>query len=473
MEAVQRAKRDFRLCPNRIWAVAGSIPRKERNIPNLIPFPEAANLTVAHEDEAAETHDQCTFDFCEYSRRDFTSVAQRHESPCKGDECRRLRGWFPTFILEDASNAGKPTAWKLDGKSVIEPPQSYMAISHVWADGTGTGAWRGGEVNECLYSFFRGIAEQYQCEGIWWDTICIPQEKGARSKAINKIQSNYEDARVTLVHDCFLRNLKWTDADKACFAIVMSPWFSRGWTSLELAKSRKVKVIFKGPYGPLIKDLDEDILANASEPLTGGGLAAKAIRDLRSSRIKCVDEILTVLSPGHTSWPRDVAIISGLLVGVEILCGASQQAIYQRILKKLARVSHKHLFHNSATMSEGFSWCSTSLLDMPIASSEADLHIEDNGNIVGTWKVLHHNSIPEKNYIWKDIHPLTRVAIRLAQMDKDKHVLLVEPKEESIARALLVKVMGAEERTSAKVHCRLVGSVYFHPPQSLKRSKGG
>ena len=52
-------------------------------------------------------------------------------------------------------------------------------------------------------------------------------------------------------------------------------------------------------YGPLIKDLDEDILANASEPSTGGGLAAKAIRDL-SSRIKCVDEILTVLSPRHT-----------------------------------------------------------------------------------------------------------------------------------------------------------------------------
>jgi hypothetical protein len=112
--------------------------------------------------------------------------------------------------------------------------------------------------------FFRGIAELFQCKGIWWDTICIPNEKAARSKAINKIQSNYENARITLVHDCYLRNWTWDDPETACFAIIMSPWFSRGWTSLELAKSRKVKVLFKGTYSPLIKDLDEDILAKVS-----------------------------------------------------------------------------------------------------------------------------------------------------------------------------------------------------------------
>jgi hypothetical protein len=157
----------------------------------------------------------------------------------------------------------------------------------------------------------------------------MPQEKGVRSKAVNKIQSNYEDARITLVHDCFLRNWEWIDAETACFAIIMSPWFSRGWTSLELARSHRVKVIFKGPRGPLIKDLDEDILAKAHRPSTSHKIATKAISKLRNRLgIREVNELLTILGPRHTSWPRDIAIISGLLVGVKIAFGASQQGIY-------------------------------------------------------------------------------------------------------------------------------------------------
>src|SRR5271156_6840007 len=111
---------------------------------------------------------------------------------------------------------------------MIEHPRPHMAISHVWSDGTGAGAWPDGEVNECLYKYFKRIAQQFQCEGIWWDTLCIPKEKAAREKAIRKIQSNYENARITLVHDIFLRSWKW-DRKTACFAILMSPWFSRGW----------------------------------------------------------------------------------------------------------------------------------------------------------------------------------------------------------------------------------------------------
>ncbi|KFY94647.1 hypothetical protein V500_03120, partial [Pseudogymnoascus sp. VKM F-4518 (FW-2643)] len=219
-ESVERATRDFNLCPSRIWAVARSLPGREGNLPWLIPPTERNKSTVGH-----EGHKQCTFDFCEYSRLDFTSVEQRHES-CTEDPCQRLQGLFPSAILEKAAIDGGPTAWKLDGGSMIQPLQRFMAISHVWSDGTGTGAWAHGEVNKCLYTFFKGVAEQFQCDGIWWDTICIPKGKLARSRAINKIQSNYEDARITLVHDCFLRNWEWVDAETACFAIIMSPWFS-------------------------------------------------------------------------------------------------------------------------------------------------------------------------------------------------------------------------------------------------------
>jgi hypothetical protein len=191
---------------------------------------------------------------------------------------------------------------------------------------------------------------------------------------------NYENARITLVHDCYLREWEWTDketaAETACFAIIMSPWFSRGWTALELAKSRKVKIVFKGP---LIKDLDE-ILAEAPP-----GLARDGIVKLRNKSITNVDDLLATLGPRHTSWPRDVAIISGLLVGVKIHSNASQQGIYKSVLQKMKTVNHGHLFHNLPTMSGGFSWCPVSLLDLPLGLKGITPPITKHEN-VGTWK---------------------------------------------------------------------------------------
>jgi hypothetical protein len=171
MKAIKRAE-DLNLCRNRVWAIAGSLPGRELNLPALIP--SVLESYKVHDDEDDEDnkgdeedeedegdendgsdeddeHDRCTFDFCEESRRDFTSVKQRHE--CSSGKCEYLL--FPQANLEGPALAGKPTAWKLNERSIIEPMQPFMAISHVWADGTGTGPWQAGKVNECLYNFFR------------------------------------------------------------------------------------------------------------------------------------------------------------------------------------------------------------------------------------------------------------------------------------------------------------------------------
>jgi hypothetical protein len=97
-----------------------------------IPSADADKKSGVH-----KGHDQCTFDFCEHSRLDFTSVTQRHE--CPDQACAKTIS-FDAAELDMAVNAGKPTAWTLDGSSIIEPHQPFMALSHVWADGTGTGA---------------------------------------------------------------------------------------------------------------------------------------------------------------------------------------------------------------------------------------------------------------------------------------------------------------------------------------------
>ncbi|KAL4928127.1 uncharacterized protein BDV17DRAFT_291874 [Aspergillus undulatus] len=264
--ALRRATEEFGLCPNRVWAIGHNLPDWETKLPELIPtskrLQESGATIVRH-----EGHEQCTFDLCEQSMLNFTSVAQRHERPAclqrqghLAQPCNTLKGMFPRDLLDKASLAGEPTAWRLDGQSLVSVAEPYMAISHVWADGTGSGAWADGEVNECLYRFFERIARRWQCKGIWWDTICIPRDKAARTRAINTMERNYESARITLLHDYYIRNWEWVNGETACLAIIMSPWFSRGWTALELVRSGKVKVMFKGS---VIKDLDEDILSKS------------------------------------------------------------------------------------------------------------------------------------------------------------------------------------------------------------------
>ena len=327
LNAFTKATANLKLCPNRVWAIA------KAELPTLIPADDAISWRGSQDNSEFDNHEHCTFDFCEYSRRDFTAVEQRHECFEKR-ECVQLQYMFPRDTLTRAAEAGVSTAWNLSGESLITSPEPYMAISHVWSDGTGTGSWSEGEVNKCLYDFFCGIANQFQCEGIWWDTLCIPREKSARNKAIKKIQSNYQDSKITLVHDCFLRNWKWTGAEAACFAILMSPWFSRGWTALELAKSRRVKVIFGGPDGPLIKDLDEEILKSDTTTSKAHAKASEIIRKLRDTEIKEIDDLLTVLGPRYTSWPKDIAVISGLLVGVEIVPEEAERDVWQQNIYK-------------------------------------------------------------------------------------------------------------------------------------------
>ncbi|KAL5592757.1 hypothetical protein FOBRF1_013065 [Fusarium oxysporum] len=489
LKAFQKATAELKLCPNRVWTVA------RKHLPKLLPdWKSIPNSGSEHEEHSnykwSSNHESCTFDFCEYSQRDFTAVQQRHECQvlhkcheghecqeghrcqeghecqegrvCKRRHCVQLRGLFPRKMLNNAAERGMSTVWGLDGKSMIEPPQPYMAISHVWSDGTGTGTWRDGVVNECLYTFFREIAKRFQCDGIWWDTLCIPREKAARNKAIQRIQSNYQDARITLVHDCFLRNWEW-DPQTACFAILMSPWFSRGWTALELAKSRKVKVIFKGRCGPLIKDLDEEILAKDNEPDGSRKEASRIIKSLRKN-ITTLNELLTVLGPRYTSWPKDRAVISGLLAGVEVAPKHPQkdiwqQDIYKGILRKIGSVSPGHLFHNSATMSK-VCWCPTSLFNMPMTNLEASLQVTENLDLIGTWRRIPVDYVSEKKYVWNGTHPLVEQQLRSHLRAPDKCALLAEYHTESIGRAILAKEVAKERTTSSYQY---VGAVYFHP----------
>jgi ankyrin repeat protein len=462
LRAVDKATEDLGFCRNRVWAIAKSLRRGPREFPNLLP----ALKNPPHQAKK-EDHQLCTFDFCEQSRVNFTLVAQRHEPPCDENRCHRIN--FSSDILDAAvRDEQQTTAWDLWGRETLRHNERYMAISHVWSDGTGAGSQARGDVNSCLLHFFRRFAENFNCEGLWWDTICIPTKKELREKALKRMHLNYKAAAVTLVHDCFLRECEWRDADLACFYIVMSPWFSRGWTALELKMSQNVQIIFKGPKGPITKDLDKDILQAKSNnsTTTKHEVAKDILKRLRGEEVDRLDLLLAILGSRHTSWPRDMAIISGLMIGIELPDDYAHQKIYQEILQKLGKISHAHLFHSSATMTNGYNWCPTNIYDLPVTFSSQTLQIEDNGNLFGEWNILSLDLISDERVVLGHAHPLIEGKVRLARKEKEQHILLIEPDStlSKIDRGLLVKPSVRRDETYLDCYCDYVGPVYFHPP---------
>ena len=140
LEAIDRAAK-YGFCLNRTWAVARSLQHGIFDLPKLLPQDDIKLENMfGQKDERKgynrtenDLHEQCTFDFCEQSQVNFTSVAQRHESPyCTAEQhCTPLEGFFPRYALNEAVLEDRRTAWQLNGSAIIEPGQKYMAISHV------------------------------------------------------------------------------------------------------------------------------------------------------------------------------------------------------------------------------------------------------------------------------------------------------------------------------------------------------
>jgi Heterokaryon incompatibility protein (HET) len=466
--ALQRAG-EFGLCLHRVWAVVDSLPARERLLHGLIPDRQDQYLPEFQVIGHGGAHKSCTLDFCEQSTTNSTRVEQLHW--CKNQSCGLTPAdMFPSHLLNAAACDNLKqltTAWALDGCSVLSRGQSYMAISHVWADGTGVGTGMRGRVNKCLYVFFANIARELKCDGIWWDTVCLPTEGKARAKAINNMHLYYSNATCTLVHDLYLSQIRWTDAESACFAIVMSSWFSRGWTALELAKSKKVVVVFTskdGPPGYILKNLDEDILAQRGTLCSlPRQIATMVIRALRSG-IHNVNDLLTSIGPRSTSWSRDRAIISGLLVGVDVDDPKdSQRDIYQKTVVKLGQIYDSNLFHTQSVVEHGgFSWLPHDFFRLPVAPITAgQLKIKDNGDLVGRWRARvlnpHHPGEPPNinTFVWGYTHPATELRVKTALMHSPPdHIILTEENKEEPTRGLLVRVIRS-------FTCQLVGQVHF------------
>lgn len=366
-------------------------------------------------------------------------------------------------------------------------------------------------VNKCLFQYFSSVAEKLGCDAIWWDAISIPQKPEARSAALRVMHTNYSAAEATVVHDSYLTNFSWDDDGGPCLALVLSSWFTRGWTALELLSSRRVKVLFKNPQpgsdkdGPLIKDLDDDILAKSPATSSRGyWLATTIVKRLRQHArwhaqsakrtkgqqegIREVGDLLATLQGRSTSWLRDRTIIAALLSGVRIekLADLEESEITRQMLQHEGHVPRAALLHGKPTMksSEGFSWCTATLDDMPIdvaadvggsdtARAGARVRVGELGGIEGCWwaRPLRRDEAIGRGLVPKHDEGAASVEIASALRRWRACLLLRDAKKRSVLDpVLLVMTLGAYE--DGTLQCRYAGAVLVSPRDAKENADG-
>ena len=450
-------------CQQRVWEV---VRNHKDGMIAVVPLVTA--LEYLHQ-LRHEGHESCTSGYCEHATQNFTSVTQLHKCPdpkyCITTTDKMFNQSLLVAALEDDTMT---TAWSLDGMSLLAKGKSYLAVSHVWSDGTGTGAWKVGQVNICLWNFFVEIAKRLECSGVWWDTVCIPQDKAARSTALNNLHHNYAVAKCTLVHDSYLAGIEWESNGSPCIALALSPWFTRGWTALELLLSTRVIVLFRQGNGYTLKDLDQEIIARHRFLHSHAHwIATDAIFCLRDVSHTFYDgiDLLSVLQARYTSWSRDQSIIAGFMCGLTDHVTLSEKGITKRILKELSNINYDFLFHGLQTMSEPqFSWCPPRFVDIPSGTTSGGrasyLHILSNGILIGHWRIW---SIPSKSYvdrrmIWPsstDMYVQTQVQMALQEPEK----CLILTCDTYHSQGLLVRPKAHKDHPEKGLYCKYIGVV--------------
>ena len=489
-EATQTARK-MGICPNRLSNLAvGGGERQGADLPTLIRMLEdnaqhpaksmkstehkergglsqAVTTRLNHdsksssglkESQRSSDHISCTEEVCCLSSIDSTRVQQLHK--CSTEDC----GEPLRFLSSEFHRPCERFTWWLDNDQdipkIADEKRAYMAISHVWSDGTGGGVQGEGCVNRCLFDYFKEIATELGCTAIWWDTISIPLERKARQKAITRMHENFQGATHVVIHDQDLIQLPWTDDGRPCLAILISTWFTRAWTALELMMSRKgkVSVIFRDPHDykrHVIKNLENDILArHPAYSSRGHWIASSLISQLRGRQFNSIGDIQKVLRTRSTSWPRDLMVIAGLLTGhkPKIDIPGFIAHTTREIINGLVEIEDSFLFHGHATMAQegGYSWCPFSLLDVHIridATTQHKVFVDELGAAVGLWTYRESNEEDAKNTHPYNFHVSVDYQIRAALVQWE-NFLLLQNSHRHDTQALLVIPVDVD-------HCRI------------------
>ncbi|KAL2872614.1 uncharacterized protein BJX67DRAFT_376414 [Aspergillus lucknowensis] len=146
-----------KLCKKHVWNLVQSSERKEAELLDL-----SESIRPLARKFKMKGHELCAWSKCQLAHRNSTNTTQLHKCSTR-HTCGEIN--LPMQLIGDAVEQGHPTAWRPDGKGLCKESEGYIAISHVWSDGTGAGGKRPGTVSTCLFDFFRNTATNPMASG--------------------------------------------------------------------------------------------------------------------------------------------------------------------------------------------------------------------------------------------------------------------------------------------------------------------
>ncbi|KAA8647223.1 hypothetical protein EYZ11_008656 [Aspergillus tanneri] len=240
---------------------------------------------------------------------------------------------------------------------------NYVAISHVWADGLGSTAEVG--IPSCQIDRLMSMTQKIVPSGTFWlDSLCVPERKDMRKKAIGLMAQTYRNAAAVLVLDLAIQSTSLSmPRELKLLRILSSGWMQRLWTLQEGILANEV-----------IFALTDGLVTLAELIPSGQDLFNGVVADLASEvfrlqkykqRVLTISDISAALRWRMTSKSEDeVLAISGLLnVDAYTLAGLSAEKRMSTFLLEVRQLPYNIIFLSGAKLNEpAFHWAPTTFM---------------------------------------------------------------------------------------------------------------
>ncbi|KAL4781520.1 hypothetical protein BJX76DRAFT_359809 [Aspergillus varians] len=240
---------------------------------------------------------------------------------------------------------------------------TYVAISHVWADGLGSTAEVG--IPSCQIDRLSTMVQKIVPKGAFWiDSLCVPERKDMRKRAIGLMAQTYRDAAAVLVLDSAVLSTSLSmPRELKLLRILSSGWMQRLWTLQEGILAKEVLFAFADGQATLA-----ELIPSGEDLFTGvaSDLASEVFRLQKyKERVLTISDVSRALRWRTTSKTEDETLaISGLLnVDAFTLAGLYPEKRMSTFLLGVRQLPYNLIFLPGPKLNEpAFRWAPKSFM---------------------------------------------------------------------------------------------------------------
>ncbi|KAF8350983.1 hypothetical protein F5887DRAFT_935375 [Amanita rubescens] len=221
--------------------------------------------------DGSDGHAKCSAAACVIDNIDTSTYRNRHVVP--SCECPFIKP--PLEAVLQALQLGEIPVVQYDSMKnellVLRASEiSYVAISHVWADGLGS-TTEGGLPTCQIQGLSKKVKQILSSDtgAFWMDSLCVPEKRELRKRAIGLMAKTYRDASATLVLDSGIRHCSVSaPLEEELLSILSCGWMHRLWTLQEGLLARCLMFAFADGLKniddliPVGEDLTDCLLTN-------------------------------------------------------------------------------------------------------------------------------------------------------------------------------------------------------------------